>query len=770
MRSVPFLAITTAVVLGLGGRAAIAEDDDPLAGLSGAKILEHAKVIASDAMKGRKTGFEGGRLAEEWMQSKLGELGVDPMDRDGIYLQSFSFGATAIESPIGLTVDGAEADYGKDYVDLVYTGTGTVEAEVVFVGYGISAKDRGWDDYDGLDVKGKIVLALRGAPTSRDAEFPVERQIGWKSSYAADHGAVGFLIAEGKPAIAGTIQEKFHRDALPALWVTSPLADRILAKQGRTLDDLKTSRDAGDPGRSFETGARVKMEVHGRFEPHATGRNALGGMNGRDPDLRGEVVIVGAHLDHIGVDAKGRVFNGADDDGSGSATLLHVLETLKKNRWRPKRTVVFVWFAGEEQGLVGSKHLVGDLPFPHQRIAAMINMDMVGQGKPEINLGGGEGYPDLYARAVAALPAEWKPKIHPFRVDPNSDHWPFYERGIPALFAHTAGDHPNYHQLTDDVENLKPECLEAAARVVGTIIVALCDAEGPLGGLGDVAGLVVREGPRVVEGPKSAAALATLLATPRADPVDRAPLANAGEACVVVTLDEAKEGAAVAWARLDQGLRAHPKDLLLVKTATDLVNAPKASRTGVLPRLACGTSVRAFPGVLSTYRAMGLRWVTPFEGAPVPTDAERDAILDAAVEAKLAVDLTGLPLASLPAVRARLKSHPATWRVRELAGADQAAQAAALGALRKDLGADTWLVVTGPAADLALSSDLWTAEAPKGLAPMLVAEEDTAHLVTLLTPADDGQVAAYADPASPARARLREAFGGSFADLLRRIP
>src|SRR5262249_29719606 len=158
----------------------------------------------------------------------------------------------------------------------------------------------------------------------------------------------------------------------------------------------------GDPGRSFLTGVDVAIEAHGKFLKGARGRNCLGGFHGRDPAVRSEVVLVGAHMDHIGVDPLGRVYNGADDNASGSAVLVALAERLEKNRWRPRRTVVFCAFAGEEQGLVGSRHLAVDVPFPG-RVVAMLNVDAVGQGTPEggaaaINVGGGERYPALFAR------------------------------------------------------------------------------------------------------------------------------------------------------------------------------------------------------------------------------------------------------------------------------------------------------------------------------------------------------------------------------------
>lgn len=768
-------AWTVALALScLAVRPARAGDDGPLAGLTGARALAYAKEIAAPEMKGRKTGYEGGRLIEEYLQSKLGELGLDPMDRDGIYLQNFTFGATQVEPPIGLAVGGVETVYGKDFVDLLYTGAATVEGEVVFVGYGIRAKDRGWDDYDGVDVKGKVVLALRGAPASRDAEFAVERQIGWKSSLAADLGAAAFLVCEGTTAIPGTIQEKFHRPGLPALWVTSAVADGILAARCRTLGDLKRSRDAGDPGRSFACGTVAKVEVHGRFNPNAPGRNALAGFHGRDPDLRGEVIIVGAHMDHLGTDANGRVFPGADDNGSGSATLLLLAETLAKNGWKPKRTVVFTWFAGEEQGLVGSKHLVEDLPFPCTGIAAVINMDMTGQGKPEVSIGGGEGYPALYAKATGFVPEPYRSTLKPFRVEGNSDHWPFYERGIPAFFALTQGDHPNYHQVGDVPENLKPECLEAAARVVGSIVVGLGEDPAPLVTGREVGAFVLREGARVVEGPASAKAMGAVLDAPKGAVADRTSLQGAGHAAVVLAVDDTGDSS-VALARVREAARARAADTVVVTTASDLVNAARGGRTAIVARMHCARTAVVFPAVLQTYRDLGIRWVAPFDrqaaavggqgGAVPPAEAQRDAVLDAAIAAKVIVDLTGLPKDALAAARARLGDRPATLRVSGPLAVDAIEAGKALTALRTALGPNTLLVLSGGAEDPLLTQAALAAAEPDGLAPVLVASEDTDRLEGLLATASSD----LADPNGASRKRVRALFGGAFAELLRRL-
>ena len=534
-------------------------EDDPLAGLSAAKALETVKVLAAPATKGRRTGTDGGRFAEDWVQSVMGELALDPMDGEGIYLHTFTYGAKDVVAPIAVSIDGKALAYRTDFTELTYTGDGTVEAEVVFVGYGISAKDRGWDDYDGVDVKGKVVLAIRGAPTSREGDFAQERLIGWKSAFAASRGAAAFLLVEGaSPVAGGTLQERYHRPALPAVWISTAAADRALAKKGATLDTLRRARDAGDPGRSFATGTTARVEVHGRFAPSAQARNLLGGFHGRDPDLRGEVVVVGAHLDHLGVDPTGAVYPGADDNASGVAVILELARTLRANRWKPPRTVVFCAFAGEEQGLVGSRRLVAELPFPHDAVVAMLNVDAVGVGKPEVAAGGREAHPAFWARSLARVPGGTA-VLTPFRAEPSSDHWPFLEHGIPALFFRTNGDHPAYHTPADTADTVKSEVLEAAARAVGRVLVSVVEDPASYEAAKLLPERLLTEGPRVVEGAVPAKAVLDWL---EAGSVDggakgasaaaglRETLERSGWTAVALPVDLGQGDAAAAWGRL----------------------------------------------------------------------------------------------------------------------------------------------------------------------------------------------------------------------------
>jgi hypothetical protein len=393
-RSPRVLVVPLAVLC--SARASPAQDGDPLAGLSGHRAKELAFALASDEMEGRKTGFPGGRRAEEHVARAFEEAGLLPAGEGGDWFHEFRFSTAEVAPPISLSVAGEGAgplEYGRDFVELMHSGEGVVEAEVVFVGYGVRAPDRGWDDYEGVDVGGKVVLALRGVPASREGDFGDERMIGWKSSLARERGAAGFLIVEGRTPVVGTIQERFHRSDLPALWISETAADRLLAPRGRTVADLRRQRDGGDPGKSFAAGTTVRLEVHGRLLSKAVGRNVLGRIEGTDPSLASEAVLVGAHLDHLGTDPTGRVFNGADDNASGTATLLHLAERLVRNGWRPRRTLLFCGFAGEEQGLVGSRFLARETPFGGRSLVAMVNLDMAGQGRPSVALAGVEGWP-----------------------------------------------------------------------------------------------------------------------------------------------------------------------------------------------------------------------------------------------------------------------------------------------------------------------------------------------------------------------------------------
>ena len=439
--------------------------------VSGARALEVVKTLASREFQGRKSGLEGGRIAEEWMAGRLAALGLEQPDGH-TYFHEFKASVTQEGPGALLRIGDEERTFLEDYVTLIYSGRGKAEAEVVFVGYGIHAPGKGHDDYAGIDVNGKIVLAVRGRPER--SVFDEERYIGYKSSTAADRGAVGFLLCEGDNAVPGTIQEKYHRPALPAVWLSRSAADAILIAAGKGDLALRVARLKKGRHESFPLGVRARLEIDARLLKDRPLRNVVGIWPGETD----EYVVLGAHLDHVGVDAVGNVYHGADDNASGSAMLHEVARAIVKSGKRFRRSLLFVWFAGEEQGLIGSRAFVKKPPVPLQKIAVMLNTDMVGQGKPVIAVGGAEVYPRDFAMlgdfAVEGIETEL------FRAASNSDHYPFQASGVPAFFVHTKGPHPNYHQPADDWKNIEPELLEIAGRFVRTVAERAATTDRPL--------------------------------------------------------------------------------------------------------------------------------------------------------------------------------------------------------------------------------------------------------------------------------------------------
>jgi hypothetical protein len=433
--------------------------------VSGERALAIVDSLAADDFGGRKSGLPSGRKAEEWMAGRLAAIGLKPWN-GADYYHTFKSSVTDEGNvpPVFEIVGGRKGEYLKDYVCLNYGGAGQVTAEVVFVGYGIHAPKKDRDDYAGLDVKGKIVMAVRGKPPG--SVFDEERYIGYKSSVAADRGAVGFLLVEGDRAVPGTIQEKYHREHLPAVWLSRRAADELFraAKKPNLAAQVKALKP-------FPLGVQVRLETHTRLLKDQTMRNVVGIWPGKTE----EYVVVGAHLDHLGIDAVGNVYNGADDNASGSAMLHEVARAIAAGGRAFKRTLVFCWFAGEEQGLLGSGAFVEEPALPLEKIAVMINIDMVGQGKPVLGVGGPGAYP-RDAGFLGNFELEgFQVRLH--RAGGSSDHGPFAAKGVPAFFVHTQGPHPNYHTPADDTERISAQLLELSGRFVKRLTELAADSD-----------------------------------------------------------------------------------------------------------------------------------------------------------------------------------------------------------------------------------------------------------------------------------------------------
>ncbi len=410
--------------------------------------------------------------------------------------------------------------HGEGWYTQRFSATADARGPVVFAGYGITAADMGYDDYRSADlIRGKIVLVIDHEPGERDPASPFDGVVTSdnggalrKAQAAQAKGAAGILYVSdvhnhpggganvtargawpAQPSRLGSysLEAWMSSITIPAAQISADLAARLVKGSGRTLEDLSR---ASDTPHGITAVPLPGAEVHLTTSVTRTkvpDRNVVAKIDGSDPNLRNEWVIVSAHYDHDGTNGD-QIFNGADDDGSGTVGLLAIAEAYAqaaKNGQRPRRSVLFAAFDSEERGLLGAWAFVEQPPIPLDRIVAVLNMDMIGRNEevpdpaaaaggrggaggrfngldPQtaesnanaLNIIGAVRSPDLKAeadRANKAIGLEIR-----YRYDNNvsqlmrrSDQWPFIQRGIPGIWIFT-GLHPDYHTVNDDADRI----------------------------------------------------------------------------------------------------------------------------------------------------------------------------------------------------------------------------------------------------------------------------------------------------------------------------
>ena len=487
--------------------------------VDGAVIKGYITYLASDAGLGRRTMTPGYEKAVDWAAAKFKEWGLKPAGENGTYFQKVPItGARSAyvwtTGAPALVVNG-RTFYVRDNdftVDTASTAGAQVNAGVVFVGYGISAPAKGLDEYAGLDVKGKIVLAFKGSPTTaptlrvqfapppapeapRAAGAPdpwAEEMVdAAKANTAFAKGASAIMLynpdATATPAGAfamggggGRGGAAFDPAAFtrPFIYVSNVneslfrwimwrdpqesqrgFASRIV----RMRADIKAKKP-----RSAGTGVMANLKgyttatYYGEKYKNNFSRNVIAKIEGSDPALKAEYVIAGGHLDHTGV-TNGVVFNGADDNASGSAVTMEVARLLAVNNAKPKRTLIFALWTGEEEGLIGSQYY-SDHPtdgVTMDKTTAYFNMDMVGLGD-RIGAPGALNFPSIFSVIMKDQDPEIAKKVDPSQDGPGgSDSSAFMERGIEALALMTSGrgGHPDYHDAGDDPSKMETDIL-----------------------------------------------------------------------------------------------------------------------------------------------------------------------------------------------------------------------------------------------------------------------------------------------------------------------
>ncbi|MGB7295036.1 MAG: M20/M25/M40 family metallo-hydrolase [Candidatus Aminicenantales bacterium] len=469
------LALSTGGYLSAAEKPA-ADVRNALDSIQPVEAYSYCKTLSSEKFAGRLTGHEGYTAAAKWAASKFKQWGLKPFSRESGYLQAYPSPYVIIdqaemtlflkeksEDAKETTVKKVTLEPEKEFLPLLFSDSGDRTGELVFVGWGISAPDLGYDDYSGLDVAGKFVLCFRGTPDRDDRRFEPHDHHRARMRTARDKGACGLIYIYDE--IVSNPNGDWIEGFMPAE-ITIKVADTVLKEKGITAVEVREDLSTYKRPLSFPLGAKAHLKVEARPFPDGIGYNVVGYVEGSDATLRQECLVVGGHFDHNGFHM-GLLFPGADDNASGSAAVMEIAEAFSKLEKKPKRSVVFALFGGEEMGLQGSSYFVEHIPLPFSRVDTMFNFDMVGEGDGT-GIGYSEDTPELKTlleeadRQVGTLGRAYPIRGVGVR---GSDHAPFYQKGIPCVSFHSNGPHLHYHQTGDTIYRINPDMIAAVAKL-----------------------------------------------------------------------------------------------------------------------------------------------------------------------------------------------------------------------------------------------------------------------------------------------------------------
>jgi aminopeptidase YwaD len=462
--------------------------------LSRDRVRADVARLSGDAWQGRRAGTPGADAAADWIAGELRKIGLLPAGDGGTYFQTFSFiDGIALGTGNRLAVGGRRFALGKEFRPLAFSTAGAVSGEVAFAGYGIVAADLGYDDYQGIEVKDKVVVLLRYGPGGDDpqSKWAAFMPLRFKVSTARDKGARAVVFVTGPRGTEGDELVALRADAsltdagIPAFTVTRVVAAALFEGVGTTLEEAQRAIDeSGKPASRLLPGRHFVATADLTPKRSAT-RNVVGLLP--RASTAQEAVLVGAHYDHLGLGASGsldpapdgKVHHGADDNASGVAGVLELARRFAASEEPSARSIYFVAFGAEELGVLGSSHFVKAPPRPLERIAAMVNLDMIGRLRETLEVHGVGTSPLLKPLLEEAnKDAGLRLKLHEGGYGP-SDHSPFYAAGRPVLFAFT-GSHSDYHRPSDTADKVDAEGIVRVVSLVERVVAGLAQAPGPI--------------------------------------------------------------------------------------------------------------------------------------------------------------------------------------------------------------------------------------------------------------------------------------------------
>mgnify|MGYP001171407008 CR=1 FL=1 len=451
---------------------------------STADLKSWMSFLTSPECRGRLTGDIGFAKATHYAADLFKAWGLEPGGDNGTYFQSFPHPYTEVKEggfftlyfPSGKQWIAKQYSYPDNYMVGGTSDTGFLEQkDLVYVGYGITAPELDYDSYSGIDVKGKIVVCERDVPyqgqdTKLQKAWTPYQYHSHKMKNAADHGAAGLLYI----SIAGNPNPGFNKGFVYAC-ISDSVAKDIFSGTGKDYVTVKSNLDKTLKPNSFPINKKADIKAFTEFHPDGVGCNVIGILHGTDPTLAPEYLTIGAHLDHIGMQPY--VCPGALDNASGSVIIMGAAKALATSGFKPKRTIVFVLFGGEETGLYGSDYLANHPIMPLNNAKAVINIDCLGDGY---------GFGAMIAPKYSTLfkyveEADIKSCNRPFMkvpsrdvivTRPRTDEANFFIKGVPTIspFAFGGTKVIPYHNPGDTMENINFDLVHDAVKWMATTL------------------------------------------------------------------------------------------------------------------------------------------------------------------------------------------------------------------------------------------------------------------------------------------------------------
>jgi len=499
LRLLSFLALAALAV----GSARVAAEPP----VRSSELLKHVKMLASDKFEGRATGSKGEKKATEYIVRQFKKLGLKPVGENGGWFQTVSMPAgyeVGKKTSFRVKLPGKKKKkltLGADYYPLSSSASAKVDAETVFAGYGIVAPEQEYDDYAGLDVSGKVVFVFRHAPRAkgdRDYNAAMRKRAPFdaKLKQATDRGALALVVVNdpagftrpmgrSKRPRPDTLQKRSIGSAvgrIPYVHMTMAASQKLFASFfGKTPEELEAAIHAGGKPRAASLAGKGRVTINTQITHKMLhGRNVCALLEANGRGTVDEVVVLGAHHDHLGYgqwgslerspDKRKEIHNGADDNASGTSGLLEAAEYLASRRGELRRSILFLTFTGEERGLIGSAHWCDHPTLPLEKIVTMVNMDMIGRldGR-KLFIGGTKTSPVLEPLLREVTSEVGIEVTFGAGGRAPSDNTSFYRKKLPVLFFFT-GLHPEYHRPADDWDTLDIEGMEQVATLAALTV------------------------------------------------------------------------------------------------------------------------------------------------------------------------------------------------------------------------------------------------------------------------------------------------------------